>query len=64
MYAGSVSRNDRFVQDYGFLDSGDGGSMGYGIRGSIPEAYTITANILMGTRRIFRGVEPGTGDQR
>lgn len=36
-YGGGVAGNDRFIQDYGFLDSLDGGT-----------AYDMVANILMG----------------
>jgi hypothetical protein len=36
-YGGGVAGNDRFIQDYGFLDSLDGGT-----------AFDMVANILMG----------------
>ena len=48
VYGGGVSGNDRFIQDYGFLDSfgsGDGPS----------KADVITAKILLGKGRIVEG---------
>jgi len=54
VYGGGVSGNDRFIQDYGFLDMGsNGGSSGSGW--GVGEAFTITAKILMGKRRIVEG---------
>lgn len=51
-YGGGVEGNDRFVQDYGFLDSGGslerkkrlGGKQGE----FVPEAYRIVAKKLLG----------------
>jgi len=53
-YGGSVEGNDRFIQDYGFLDSG--GSLELGKSKSkgeliIPEAYKIVAKKLLGKGR-------------
>jgi len=51
-YGGGVEGNDRFIQDYGFLDSG--GSlerkkrMGGEVAGFVPEAYRIVAKKLLG----------------
>ena len=44
VYGGGVSGNDRFIQDYGFLDTFDNG-----------EAYDMVAKILMGKQRIVEG---------
>jgi len=54
VYGGGVSGNDRFIQDYGFLDMGGGGSGGSSGWG-VGEAFTITGKILMGKRRIVEG---------
>ena len=51
-YGGSVEGNDRFIQDYGFLDSG--GSLERGKNKGeelIPEAYKIVAKKLLGKGR-------------
>ena len=45
-YGGGVEGNDRFLQDYGFLDASE-------------EAYTLTAQQLLGKRRITGGVNAG-----
>jgi len=52
VYGGGVSGNDRFIQDYGFLDSA--GTTGAGF-GGVGEAFSITGKILMGKRRIVEG---------
>ncbi|KAL3893669.1 MAG: hypothetical protein SGARI_008012 [Bacillariaceae sp.] len=47
-YGGGMTGNDRFIQDYGFLDSGSDG-----------KAYDIVAQQLLGKRRILEGVGAG-----
>ena len=51
-YGGSVEGNDRFIQDYGFLDSGGSLELGKN-KGEliIPEAYKIVAKKLLGKGR-------------
>ena len=44
-YGGSVEGNDRFIQDYGFLDSGERG------KSDVAEAYKIVAKKLTGRNR-------------
>jgi hypothetical protein len=46
-YGGGMAGNDRFVQDYGFLDVGD------------DKAYTMVAQQILGKRRIVEGVGAG-----
>jgi hypothetical protein len=48
-YGGGMAGNDRFIQDYGFLDSGAGGGA----------AYNMVAQQLMGKRRLVEGVGAG-----
>jgi hypothetical protein len=50
VYGGGVSGNDRFIQDYGFLDNFCNG-----------EADNITAKILMGKGRIVEGAGATNG---
>jgi hypothetical protein len=45
-YGGGVAGNDRFIQDYGFLDAD-------------AEAYDIVARELLGKRRIREGINAG-----
>ena len=45
-YGGGVAGNDRFVQDYGFLDDND-------------EGYALVAQELLGKRRIREGSRVG-----
>ena len=47
-YGGGMAGNDRFIQDYGFLDSG-----------SDEKAYDMVAQQLLGKRRIVEGVGAG-----
>jgi hypothetical protein len=47
-YGGGMAGNDRFVQDYGFLDSSDNS-----------KAYAMVAQQLLGKRRIVEGVGAG-----
>ena len=47
-YGGSVEGNDRFIQDYGFLDSGGSKERG---KSDVVEAYKIVAKKLTGTKR-------------
>lgn len=47
-YGGGMAGNDRFLQDYGFLDSG-----------SDHKAYNMVAQQLLGKRRIVEGVGAG-----
>lgn len=52
VYGGGVVGNDRFIQDYGFLDTlSDDGA----------EAYGITGKILMGKTRIVEGAGAKNG---
>lgn len=46
-YGGGMAGNDRFIQDYGFLDVGDG------------TAYTMVAQQLLGKRRVLEGIGAG-----
>jgi len=47
-YGGGMAGNDRFIQDYGFLDSGNDSV-----------AYTMVAQQILGKRRIVEGVGAG-----
>ncbi|CAJ1946291.1 unnamed protein product [Cylindrotheca closterium] len=47
-YGGGQAGNDRFLQDYGFLDTGVDG-----------KAYTMVAQQLLGKRRMVEGVSAG-----
>ena len=47
-YSGGIAGNDRFIQDYGFLDTSDDA-----------KAYTMVAQQLVGKRRIVEGVGAG-----
>lgn len=47
-YGGGMAGNDRFVQDYGFLDIGSDG-----------KAFVMVAQQLMGKRRLVEGVGAG-----
>jgi len=47
-YSGGIAGNDRFIQDYGFLDMSDEA-----------KAYTMVAQQLAGKRRIVEGVGAG-----
>lgn len=47
-YGGGMAGNDRFIQDYGFLDDG-----------SDKKAYSMVAQQLLGKRRIVEGVGAG-----
>jgi hypothetical protein len=47
-YGGGMAGNDRFIQDYGFLDEG-----------SDDKAYNLVAQQLLGKRRIVEGVGAG-----
>ena len=49
-YGGGVEGNDRFIQDYGFLDTG--GSLEGSKNKGIPEAYKIIAKKLLGKGRV------------
>ena len=49
-YGGGVEGNDRFIQDYGFLDTG--GSLEGSKNKGIPEAYKIVAKKLLGKGRV------------
>lgn len=49
-YGGGVEGNDRFIQDYGFLDTG--GSLEGRKNKGIPEAYKIVAKKLLGKGRV------------
>ena len=57
-YGGSVEGNDRFIQDYGFLDSGGSLELGKnkGKQLIIPEAYKIVARKLLGKGRVRMSV--------
>ena len=57
-YGGSVEGNDRFIQDYGFLDSGGSLELGKnkGKELIIPEAYKIVARKLLGKGRVRMSV--------
>lgn len=52
-YGGSVEGNDRFIQDYGFLDAGGSTERGQPKGGgqSVAEAYQIVARKLLGKDR-------------
>lgn len=52
-YGGSVEGNDRFIQDYGFLDAGGSKETGNSKGGeqSVAEAYQIVARKLLGKDR-------------
>lgn len=51
-YGGSVEGNDRFIQDYGFLDAGGSKeSRGGKTKGVVAEAYKIVARKLLGKGR-------------
>lgn len=47
-YGGGMAGNDRFIQDYGFLDVGDN-----------EKAFTMVAQQLVGKRRMVEGVGAG-----
>lgn len=47
-YGGGMAGNDRFIQDYGFLDGSDNS-----------KAYTMVAQQLLGKRRILEGIGAG-----
>lgn len=47
-YGGGMAGNDRFIQDYGFLDTSDNA-----------QAYTMVAQQLVGKRRIVEGIGAG-----
>jgi hypothetical protein len=47
-YGGGMAGNDRFIQDYGFLDTSDNG-----------KAYTMVAEQMLGKRRIVEGIGAG-----
>jgi hypothetical protein len=46
-YGGGMAGNDRFLQDYGFLDVGD------------DTAYTMVAQQILGNRRVVEGIGAG-----
>ncbi|KAL3770682.1 hypothetical protein ACHAW5_003126 [Stephanodiscus triporus] len=56
-YGAGVEGNDRFVQDYGFLDSGGSSERGVGSFGGIvvPEGYRILARRILGRRGLTSG---------
>jgi hypothetical protein len=51
-YGGGVAGNDRFIQDYGFLDSGMDGNDNIA-------AYNMVAQQILGKRRIVEGIGAG-----
>jgi hypothetical protein len=57
-YGGGQAGNDRFLQDYGFLDAGSSGSSS-GSGSSDNTAYTMVAQQILGKRRILEGVGAG-----
>lgn len=53
-YGGGVEGNDRFIQDYGFLDAGSGGSSSTEeeeAAAAVAEGYRIVARKILGKRR-------------